>query len=193
MMYQIIAILSLAVFYAVYFGKMLLQKKKGIQTQQMARGKKRGRLFFIELGLSLATALVVVAELVSIFFGWSMLPAPLRILGAVLAPVGTAVFALSVWTMRDSWRAGIAKDDRTEMITAGIYHLSRNPAFLGFDLVYIGLLLLYFNWLLLLFTLFAILMLHLQVLEEEKYLPSAFGAAYLDYKKRVRRYFGRQS
>ena len=43
--------------------------------------------------------------------------------------------------MRDFWRAGIPETDKTELVTEGIYQISRNPAFLGFDLLYIGILL----------------------------------------------------
>lgn len=46
-----------------------------------------------------------------------------------------------VLNMRDSWRVGVSKTDRTELVTSGIYQISRNPAFLGFDLLYIGILL----------------------------------------------------
>ena len=43
--------------------------------------------------------------------------------------------------MRDSWRAGISETDKTELVTEGIYQISRNPAFLRFDLLHIGILL----------------------------------------------------
>ena len=43
--------------------------------------------------------------------------------------------------MRDSWRAGISETDKTELITEGSYQISRNLAFLVFDLLYIGILL----------------------------------------------------
>lgn len=86
----------------------------------------------------------------------------------------------------------IAKRQRREMITSGIYKISRNPAFLGFDCVYLGILLMFFNWILLAASVFAALMLHLQILQEEKYLPAAFGEAYISYKKCVRRYLGRK-
>lgn len=102
------------------------------------------------------------------------------------------VFTLAVTTMADSWRAGIAENDKIEMITGGIYQISRNPAFLGFDCVYIGLVLIFFNWPLLVCSIFAMTMLHLQILQEEQYLPKVFGAAYLDYKKEVCRYLGRK-
>ena len=77
-------------------------------------------------------------------------------------------------------------------MTGGIYAFSRNPAFLGFDLQYIGLLLMFFNPLTALTTAFAVVMLHLQILQEEKYMAATFGEAYLCHKRRVLRYLGRR-
>jgi protein-S-isoprenylcysteine O-methyltransferase Ste14 len=42
--------------------------------------------------------------------------------------------------MKDSWKAGISEIDKTELVTEGIYQISRNPVFLGFNLLYIGIL-----------------------------------------------------
>ena len=41
-------------------------------------------------------------------------------------------------------------------------------------------------------SLFAIVMLHLQILQEERYLTEAFGAPYRAYCRRVFRYLGRR-
>ena len=43
--------------------------------------------------------------------------------------------------MKDSWRAGVSYEEKTDLITSGIYQISCNPAFLGFDLVYVGIVL----------------------------------------------------
>ena len=53
---------------------------------------------------------------------------------------------------------------------------------LGFDVQYIGVLLMYCNLLTGMFTVSAIVMLHLQILQEERYLTAAFGTEYLDYQ-----------
>ena len=106
--------------------------------------------------------------------------------------VGDLIFLISVLCMKDSWRAGIPVKDKTELVTDGIYAYSRNPAFLGFDLQYIGMLLMFCNLLTGMFTVFAIVMLHLQILQEERYLTATFGTAYLDYRHRVFRYLGRR-
>lgn len=188
---KIFGITILVLFYSVYIGKMFLQKRKGIQTDQIARGKEKNKVFYIELIMKIATYSVVLVEVISIFNSKSQLPQALIIVGAMLGFTGDAIFATAVITMKDSWRAGIAENDKTSMITNGIYKISRNPAFLGFDCVYLGLLLMFFNWVLLVFSVFAMVMLHLQILQEEQYLPKVFGEEYINYKSRVGRYIGR--
>ena len=106
--------------------------------------------------------------------------------------LGDAIFLLSVLCMKDSWQAGIPDKDKTELVTTGIYRFSCNPAFLGFDLMYVGALLLYRNLLTLGFSVFAIVMLHLQILQEERYLVNTFGAPYQEYWRHVSRYLGRK-
>lgn len=51
----------------------------------------------------------------------------------------------------------------------------------------------FFNWVLLIFSVFAMVMLHLQILQEEKYLPDVFGGEYVSYKESVCRYIGRKN
>ncbi len=188
---QIAAALILVLFYSVYIIKMITQKVKGIQTDQIARGKSGSRFFIIELIMKVATYSVIVVEIISITINSSALPWELRFVGLILGVTGDIIFILAVWTMRDSWRAGIAESDETAIVTEGIYKISRNPAFLGFDLVYIGVMIMFFNWILFIFSVFAIVMLHLQILQEEKYLISAFGDEYSAYRKKVGRYIGR--
>ena len=190
-LFALCALAVLALFYGIYFGKMLAQKRRGIRTHQIGRRKERG-LHTVETLMSAATLGVVIAQLVSILCGWSCLPSGARFTGFCLGLIGDGVFLISVLCMRDSWRAGIPDQDRTSLVTGGIYAFSRNPAFLGFDLQYVGLLLLYCNALTLLFTVFAMVMLHLQILQEEKYMAQTFGDAYLRYKQQVFRYLGRR-
>lgn len=189
--YVLLALLVLAVFYGIYFGKMLVQKKHGIRTHQIGRRKEKG-LHTVETLMSIATLGAPVAQLLSIAFGWNWLPANARFTGFCIGMLGDAVFLLSVLCMKDSWRAGIPDKDKTELVTIGIYRYSRNPAFLGFDFMYIGVLLMYGNLLTLAFSVFAMVMLHLQILQEERYLENIFGAAYTAYKKQVFRYLGRK-
>lgn len=190
--FRALALVVLAFFYGIYFAKQFAQKKRGIQTRQIGRRKEKG-LRTVELLMAAATLSVVVEELVSVALDWNYMPSGARFTGFCLGMCGDVLFLISVLFMKDSWRAGIPEKDKTRLVTNGIYRYSRNPAFCGFDLMYIGVLLLFFNPVSLVFSAFAVVMLHLQILQEEKYMLKTFGDEYAGYKKTVFRYLGRRS
>ena len=189
--YALLALIVLAVFYGIYFGKVLAQKQRGIQTRQIGRRKEK-EIHTVETLMSIATLGAPIAQLMSIALGWNHLPAGARFTGCLIGMLGDGIFLLSVLCMKDSWRAGIPDKDKTALVTTGIYRYSRNPAFLGFDFMYVGVLLMYGNLLTLGFSIFAMIMLHLQILQEERYLVNAFGAPYQEYCRHVFRYLGRK-
>lgn len=192
MVFKAVAVIILLAFYGCYFGKMIMQRRKGIQTDQIGKGKV-DFVKLIELTMKAATIAVPLVEIISIFWLPSGLPDYMQYIGAVIGIVGTLVFICSVITMKDSWRAGVSETDKTELITTGIYSISRNPAFLGFDLVYLGILCMFFNWILFAVSIFAMIMFHLQIVNvEEDFLIVAFGDEYLNYRKKVNRYLGRR-
>lgn len=189
--FQILTATILLVFYACYYAKKMTQKKKGIRTAQIGKGKQ-GVSLSIEITMGIATFCVVVVEIISIVLDWSISLVWVRITGLTISALGVALFITAMLTMRDSWRAGVS-NDKTELVTSGVFKISRNPAFLGFDLMYSGVLMVFFNWVLLIFSAFAILMLHLQIVNnEEDAMLLAFGDEYLNYKKKVNRYLGRK-
>lgn len=192
MQYQIMSLATLIMFYSIYVGKMVAQRKKGIQTDHIAKGNKKSTIMTIEFFMKIATYSIVVVEVSSIVLNSYLLSPIIRILGIFIGFTGVIIFGIAVYTMKDSWRAGIPDNDKTTMITDGVYSISRNPAFVGFYLTYIGILLTFFNWILLTFTIFSIMLLHLQILKEEEYLPMVFGNDYIEYKKRVGRYIGKK-
>lgn len=195
MIAKIIAFVLLAIFYVVYFGKKISQRKKGIQTNQIGIGSKPKRMLWIERLMGAATVLIVPMEVLSIvvFPQWTLIPwlassSVCQWVGLLLTALGILFFISAVLSMKDSWRAGIPEKDETQLVQNGIYRISRNPAFVGFDLMYIGLLLAFPNLLHLVFALFPMIMLHLQILQEETFCRSSFGAPYEAYCKKVRRY-----
>ncbi len=186
---QISALVVMALFYIAYFSKILFQRKKGIQTDQIGKGDKPKKILVVETLMKIATYTIVPVEIISILCDFYLWHFPARWLGIFLALIGVSVFVIAMLTMSDSWRAGIPEKDKTSLVTVGIYRFSRNPAFLGFDLMYLGLLVAFFNPIHLLSTLFSVIMLHLQILQEEKFLTDTFGTEYVEYKKRAGRYF----
>ena len=191
MPYLWLALFVLVIFYGIYFAKMLVQKRQGVQTRQIGRVKEKS-VHRVEVLMSIATLAAPVIQILSILFGWNHMPANARFTGFCIGMLGDLIFLISVLCMKDSWRAGIPDKDRTELVTSGIYRYSRNPAFFGFDFMYIGLLLMYFNLPMLAVSVFAIIMLHLQILQEERYLTENYGESYREYRKHVFRYLGRR-
>lgn len=190
--YHILILFGITSFYLIYFCKQLLLKKHGIKTNRLGRGDKPKRTFFIEVGLLVATYVMALVQYISIIFLkdiyvlWDT--SLVKSVGIAVCFLGVICFLLAIITMKDSWRAGVDKTQETKIITNGIYSLSRNPAFLGFDLMYIGTCMVFPSILLIVFTIVAVMLLHLQILEEEKFLPSVFGEDYIRYKKNTRRY-----
>ena len=101
-----IGFIILLVFYSVYIGKMVLQRRQGIQTDQIAKGSRRDKVFYIELIMKAATYSVVIIEAISIVSVKPAVPSYVRFVGMILGFVGDVVFALAVITMKDNWRAG---------------------------------------------------------------------------------------
>lgn len=190
--FRFLSLLILIVFYSIYFTKMFIQKSKGIKTNQIGSRKEK-TLHKVEILMSIATYCVVIAEIVSIMLGWKFIKINIiRIIGICFGFLGDLIFLIAIVSMKDSWRAGIPEKDKTNLICHGIYEISRNPAFLGFDLVYIGIALIYTNPISIVFSLFAIVMLHLQILQEEKFMEKTFKDEYLIYKSKVNRYIGKK-
>lgn len=191
MIYQITAILILLIFYTFYFAKIMIQKKQSIKTNQMGMGNKSKKVLWIERIMSVATILCCVVSVVSIFAVNSFLAVEFRMIGIVLGIFAIIFFAAATISMKTSWRVGIP-EEKTSLVTDGIYRWSRNPAFVGFDLLYASISLMFFNLPLVIVSVWATVMLHLQILQEEEYMHKMFGAEYEDYRKHTLRYIGRR-
>ncbi|MBC8059975.1 MAG: isoprenylcysteine carboxylmethyltransferase family protein, partial [Clostridiaceae bacterium] len=76
----------------------------------------------------------------------------------------------------------------TKLVTYGIYNYSRNPAFVGFDLMFTGLFLTYPSVLTAFILIINVISIHRLILQEEKHLQSVFGKEYISYKGKTSRY-----
>jgi len=87
-----------------------------------------------------------------------------------------------------SFRIGIDEQTKDQLITTGSFAISRNPVFVAFILFFAGLFLAYPNMITLALLIFSTVMIHRQILREEKFLKTHYGKEYDDYCSRVRRY-----
>lgn len=94
---------------------------------------------------------------------------------------------LSLFTLGRSTRFGLPTK-KTALKTGGLYKISRNPIYLGFDLLTVSSILFLLNPVIIVTGIFSMLVYHLIIIGEEQFLEKAFGADYLEYKKKVRRY-----
>jgi protein-S-isoprenylcysteine O-methyltransferase Ste14 len=108
--------------------------------------------------------------------------------------IGLVVLAVSlVWSiiaqghMKNSWRIGIDTETKTELVTAGLFRLSRNPIFFGMILSLVGLFLTTPNALTGLFLILGYILIQIQIRLEEEFLTKEHGQNYLSYRQKVRR------
>lgn len=108
--------------------------------------------------------------------------------------IGIALLLISlVWTviaqrhMKYSWRIGIDTDTKTELVTSGLFSISRNPIFFGMILSLVGLFMTTPNALTALFLILGYVLIQIQIRLEEEFLTKEHGQAYIGYKQKVRR------
>lgn len=82
-----------------------------------------------------------------------------------------------------------AAPSESGMNQRGLYRLSRNPMYAAYFLLFLGCALLTQSLLLLGFVLAFQIAAHWMIRAEERWCEERFGAEYLQYKKKVRRYF----
>jgi len=130
--------------------------------------------------------------------GWAYIPtsAFLCIISALLAVCGLALSIYSIIYMRivgkgnpfDAYGHEVAPRTK-HLMTDGPYRLCRNPMLVGIYIYDLGILVWLWSVLPIFIVLIEVILLTLQVRSEEKRLENDFGQEYLDYKKRVGRYY----
>jgi protein-S-isoprenylcysteine O-methyltransferase Ste14 len=114
---------------------------------------------------------------------------PMAWAGVAACAAGLLLLLWSLISFKESFRVGIDTDKPDALITSGIFAFSRNPIYVAFALVLLGEFLISPSWILLIYIAGFVALVHRQVLREEDYLQAHYGREYLDYCRRVRRYF----
>lgn len=110
--------------------------------------------------------------------------------GSFLAAVGLLSVVLGFVSLGRSVSVGLP-EEKTELKTRGIYRITRNPLYLGGFLACAGSCLYAMNILNILLLVLTVGIHHRIVTKEEAFLEKRFGQEWLDYSRRVPRYFGK--
>ena len=133
----------------------------------------------------------VVAFAVPVWIGTSAAHPPRHpAYGALLLCLGTV---LLLWCVREFYRAGRGTlapwDPPTHLVTSGPYRFSRNPMYLGVEVILLGRCTLWGSRTLLLYTMLVMIAVYLRVrLAEEPWACRRFGAEWEAYERRVPRW-----
>jgi protein-S-isoprenylcysteine O-methyltransferase Ste14 len=108
--------------------------------------------------------------------------------GVLCCVAGLILLFLSLVSFGKSFRIGIDQDSPNNLVTTGVFAVSRNPIYVAFWFVLLGQFLLFSNWIPLVYLAAATWLFHRQVLREEDFMRRHYGQEYSDYCLRVRRY-----
>jgi protein-S-isoprenylcysteine O-methyltransferase Ste14 len=104
-----------------------------------------------------------------------------------IAIVGVFFVVISFINLGGSNRHGLPSGNTT-LKTHGLYKISRNQMYLGFNLLTISTMIYMLNLIIVLLGVYSILIYNLIIIGEEGFLDKRFGSDYSNYKKTVRRY-----
>jgi protein-S-isoprenylcysteine O-methyltransferase Ste14 len=120
-------------------------------------------------------------------------------IGAAFVIIPVIVYPITLADMGNSWRMGIDRQAHnpsstdssrppSTLVTHGLFRFARNPIYVIVDLLFFGTFLILGQIVFLIFAVAFALLIHLQVLREERFLAERYGEQYEAYRRRVRRY-----
>ena len=190
----------LPIYFIIYFGVAFVLKSlivaKRIGKNPLVLPKDDSAYGLIGLYFKLTLIAMFVYVLAFAFFpAWhTYFLQIIQLDNSTIKYIGLTLLLIALlWTviaqghMKNSWRIGIDTKTKTELVTTGLFGLSRNPIFFGMILSLVGLFLVTPNALTALFLILGYVLIQIQIRLEEEFLGREHGQAYINYKQKVRR------
>ncbi|WP_276980013.1 isoprenylcysteine carboxylmethyltransferase family protein [Flavobacterium filum] len=111
----------------------------------------------------------------------------LQITGLIIIHISLGWISVAQYQMGNSWRIGIDENNKTGLVTKGIFSLSRNPIFLGMIVSVLGVFFIIPNALTFFLTLTTYFIIQIQIRLEEEFLTKEHGSQYQKYKQKTKR------
>ncbi len=191
-------VITLIIFLLLFFGRTIWLRRKGTKVIVIGSGKKGFAALLEKSFLVFFPIWLIEIGIHSLHLNIQFLPLVLiklifknqiiQLAGAVVMFVGLFVFCLALISFNYSWRVGIDTVSPGNLVTTGVFSVTRNPIFLSMDLYFLGTFLIYSNLLFLLCFVCIALGFHIQIRQEEKFLIERYGDMYRKYMAQVNRY-----
>ena len=111
----------------------------------------------------------------------------LTITGLALIHIALVWISIAQFQMSNSWRIGIDEENKTKLVTEGIFSISRNPIFLGMIISVLGLFFIVPNALTFFLTITTYIVIQIQIRLEEEFLQKQHAQDYVNYKLKTKR------
>ncbi len=195
-MEQISLVLTIIFTLILSFKYLIIRIRFGINPVLIGKNKKKFFVKILETTPIILTTLLILLILQGLFLEREFLltkplniPTPISYLGVFLGFFSFYFLILGYYHLGLSWRIGVSNQMKTPLITTGIFSITRNPVYISFYLFSFSLFLISKDLLFLSLSILLSINLHLLILQEEKSLEKTHGRKYLEYKKKVPRYF----
>lgn len=109
-------------------------------------------------------------------------------IGFGLLHLSFLVIFIAQRNMANEWRIGIDNENKVNLITKGLFGISRNPIFLGVLIVFAGMFLIIPNAVTLVILISGFIVIQVQVRLEEEFLIKQLGDEYIVYMDNVKRW-----
>ena len=111
----------------------------------------------------------------------------LTITGLALIHIALVWISIAQFQMSNSWRIGIDEENKTKLVTDGVFLISRNPIFLGMIISVLGLFFIVPNALTFFLTITTYIVIQIQIRLEEEFLQKQHAQEYVNYKLKTKR------
>ena len=176
--------------------KFRLLRQSGNDPEVIYTDKRPTQKYFAQLSrvMSISFAVLIVLHSIGVqdIFGFYkfriMDNAAIDFSGFLLGLGGLILCWRAQRDMGESWRVGIDRIKRTELVTNGVFRTIRNPTYSGLFVVCIGAVIIFPTMSLIAWTLLFFISIEFQVRSEEEFLNDSYKEKYQAYYQATKRY-----
>jgi protein-S-isoprenylcysteine O-methyltransferase Ste14 len=190
-MLNYIGFIMLMLFFVFMIGRGAMMKRNGITLLVIGQKHRRELPSFL-FGYALVIYIIAsncfplpMFAFVDRFF-WDV--EWLRWVGVAVCAAAHVSFIVCIVSFGNSFRVGVDEEHAGGLVTTGMYACSRNPMYVSLDALFCGIFLIFPNPGALLVLVTLPLTFHFQIKKEEVFCREHYGADYIRYCEKVRRY-----